>query len=60
MSKKKLLFYLKFSRYMTVGCSSVKLVLQKFGHVIKTNIDAPPRIGVDLCGEERLVLIIVH
>ncbi|CAL1263426.1 unnamed protein product [Larinioides sclopetarius] len=41
-------------QYMTVGCSSVKLILQKFGSVIKSNIDAPPRIGVDLCGEERV------
>ncbi|GBN26796.1 Katanin p80 WD40 repeat-containing subunit B1, partial [Araneus ventricosus] len=46
----------KYETYMTVGCSSVKLILQKFGNVIKSNIDAPPRIGVDLCGEERLVL----
>ncbi|XP_055926141.1 katanin p80 WD40 repeat-containing subunit B1-like isoform X2 [Argiope bruennichi] len=44
----------KYETYMTVGCSSVKLILQKFGSVIKSNIDAPPRIGVDLCGEERV------
>ncbi|GFQ89510.1 katanin p80 WD40 repeat-containing subunit B1 [Trichonephila clavata] len=44
----------KYETYMSAGCSSVKLILQKFGNVIKTNIDAPPRIGVDLCGEERV------
>ncbi|GFT33196.1 katanin p80 WD40 repeat-containing subunit B1 [Nephila pilipes] len=44
----------KYETYMSAGCSSAKLILQKFGNVIKTNIDAPPRIGVDLCGEERV------
>ncbi|XP_042908828.1 katanin p80 WD40 repeat-containing subunit B1 isoform X2 [Parasteatoda tepidariorum] len=44
----------KFESYMSIGCSSVKLILQKFGNLIKTNIEAPPRIGVDLCGEERV------
>lgn len=38
---------------MSVGCSGVKLILQRFGNLIKTNIEAPPRIGVDLCQEER-------
>lgn len=38
---------------MSVGCSAVKLILQRFGNLIKTNIEAPPRIGVDLCQEER-------
>ncbi|KAG8180126.1 hypothetical protein JTE90_012140 [Oedothorax gibbosus] len=44
----------KYESYMSVGCSSVKLILQKFGNLIKTNIDSPPRIGVDLCAEERV------
>ncbi|XP_054714452.1 katanin p80 WD40 repeat-containing subunit B1-like [Uloborus diversus] len=44
----------KYETYMSAGCCSVKLILQKFGGLIKTNIDAPPRIGVDLCGEERV------
>ncbi|GFY63603.1 katanin p80 WD40 repeat-containing subunit B1 [Trichonephila inaurata madagascariensis] len=44
----------KYETYMSAGCSSVKVILQRFGNVIKTNIDAPPRIGVDLCGEERV------
>lgn len=43
---------------MSVGCSAVRLILQKFGSVIKTNIEAPPRIGVDLCQEERYVICI--
>ena len=42
-----------FFRYMSVGCSAVKVILQRFGNLIKTNIEAPPRIGVDLCQEER-------
>lgn len=45
--------FLYFHRYMSVGCSAVKLILQRFGNLIKTNIEAPPRIGVDLCQEER-------
>ncbi|GIX76643.1 katanin p80 WD40 repeat-containing subunit B1 [Caerostris darwini] len=44
----------KYETYMSAGCSSVKLILQKFGNVIKSNIEAAPRIGVDLCGEERV------
>ncbi|KFM69102.1 Katanin p80 WD40-containing subunit B1, partial [Stegodyphus mimosarum] len=44
----------KYETYMSVGCTCVKLILHKFGELIKTNIDAPPRIGVDLCGDERL------
>ncbi|XP_076330249.1 katanin p80 WD40 repeat-containing subunit B1-like isoform X3 [Tachypleus tridentatus] len=42
-----------FESYMTVGCSSLKLILKNFATVIKTNVVAPPGIGVDISREER-------
>ncbi|XP_022241045.1 katanin p80 WD40 repeat-containing subunit B1-like isoform X2 [Limulus polyphemus] len=43
----------KFESYMSVGCNSLKLILKNFATVIKTNITAPPGIGVDITREER-------
>ncbi|XP_022244041.1 katanin p80 WD40 repeat-containing subunit B1-like isoform X2 [Limulus polyphemus] len=42
-----------FESYMSVGCSSLKLILKNFAMVIKTNIVAPPSVGVDINREER-------
>lgn len=39
--------------YMSVGCAALKLILKNFSTMIKTNITAPPGIGVDLSREER-------
>jgi katanin p80 WD40 repeat-containing subunit B1 len=38
---------------MSVGCASLKLILKNFASMIKTNITAPPGIGVDISREER-------
>ncbi|KAG1688799.1 Katanin p80 WD40 repeat-containing subunit B1 [Nymphon striatum] len=43
----------KYESYMNVGCESLKIVLKNFGSVIKSTINAPPSIGVDLQREER-------
>ncbi|XP_076370614.1 katanin p80 WD40 repeat-containing subunit B1-like isoform X2 [Tachypleus tridentatus] len=43
----------KFESYMSVGCNSLKLILKNFATVIKTNITAPPGVGVDISREER-------
>ncbi|XP_076354215.1 katanin p80 WD40 repeat-containing subunit B1-like isoform X2 [Tachypleus tridentatus] len=43
----------RFESYMSVGCASLKLILKNFATVIKTNITAPPGIGVDISREER-------
>ena len=40
-------------RYITVGCGAMKLILKNFGSVIKTNIDSPVTMGVDISREER-------
>ena len=48
----KKMFY--FSRYITVGCDAMKLILKNFGSVIKSNIDSPIQtVGVDISREER-------
>ncbi|CAG2104992.1 unnamed protein product [Medioppia subpectinata] len=39
--------------YMSVGCAALKLILKQFAPTIKTNITAPPGIGVDISREER-------
>ena len=42
------------SRYITVGCDAMKLILKNFGSVIKSNIDSPIQtVGVDISREER-------
>jgi len=43
--------------YMTVGCSALKLILKNFASMIKTNITAPPGVGVDISREERWVFV---
>ncbi|XP_015792145.1 katanin p80 WD40 repeat-containing subunit B1 isoform X1 [Tetranychus urticae] len=43
----------RYESYMTVGCSALKLILKNFGSTIKSNITAPPGIGVDISREER-------
>lgn len=43
----------KFESYMTAGCLSLKLILKNFSPVIKSNITAPPGVGVDISREER-------
>ena len=43
------------NRYITVGCGAMKLILKNFGSVIKTNIDSPVTMGVDISREERWV-----
>lgn len=43
----------KYESYMSVGCSCLRVILKNFGSVIKTNITAPPGVGVDICREER-------
>ncbi|XP_053211179.1 katanin p80 WD40 repeat-containing subunit B1-like isoform X3 [Panonychus citri] len=43
----------RYESYMTVGCSALKLILKNFATIIKTNITAPPGIGVDISREER-------
>ncbi|XP_043224557.1 katanin p80 WD40 repeat-containing subunit B1-like isoform X2 [Amphibalanus amphitrite] len=44
----------KYEMYMTIGCSSLKLILKNFAHMIKTNIESPVYThGVDISREER-------
>ncbi|UYV81194.1 KATNB1 [Cordylochernes scorpioides] len=43
----------KYEAYMSVGCAALKLILKNFCQTIKTNITAPPGIGVDVTREER-------
>jgi hypothetical protein len=38
---------------MSVGCAALQLILKTFSPTIKTNITAPPGIGVDINREER-------
>ena len=43
-----------FSRHMTAGCNSLRLILKNFASVIKTNIESPIQtVGVDISREER-------
>ncbi|XP_074599251.1 katanin p80 isoform X2 [Brevipalpus obovatus] len=43
----------RYESYMSTGCSALKLILKNFATIIKTNITAPPGIGVDISREER-------
>ncbi|XP_022237452.1 katanin p80 WD40 repeat-containing subunit B1-like [Limulus polyphemus] len=43
----------KFESYISVGCTSLRLILKNFVSVIKTNVTAPPSVGVDISREER-------
>lgn len=56
-----LYFFLFFTikRYMSVGCTSLKLILKNFSTMITSNITAPPGIGVDISREERSVKLCI-
>uniref|UniRef100_A0A1B6E1F0 Katanin p80 WD40 repeat-containing subunit B1 n=1 Tax=Clastoptera arizonana TaxID=38151 RepID=A0A1B6E1F0_9HEMI len=44
----------KYETHMTVGCTTLRLILLTFSSVIKTNIMRPcPSLGVDISREER-------
>uniref|UniRef100_UPI00358F0A82 katanin p80 WD40 repeat-containing subunit B1 n=1 Tax=Myxine glutinosa TaxID=7769 RepID=UPI00358F0A82 len=43
----------KHESYMQTGCATLKLILQNFGDIIKTNMKASPSVGVDITREER-------
>ncbi|XP_019756427.1 katanin p80 WD40 repeat-containing subunit B1 isoform X4 [Dendroctonus ponderosae] len=44
----------KYEQYMTVGCTTLKLILRHFGPVIRSNIQSPVgSFGVDIPREER-------
>ncbi|XP_042143033.1 katanin p80 WD40 repeat-containing subunit B1 isoform X5 [Ixodes scapularis] len=43
----------KYESHMSTGCSCLRIILKNFGSVIKTNITAPPGVGVDIPREER-------
>uniref|UniRef100_A0A8C4Q748 Katanin p80 WD40 repeat-containing subunit B1 n=1 Tax=Eptatretus burgeri TaxID=7764 RepID=A0A8C4Q748_EPTBU len=47
------LLYSKHESYMQTGCTALKLILQNFGDIIKTNLKASPSVGVDITREER-------
>ena len=49
-------YYYYCFRYITVGCSALRLILRNFASVIKSNVEAPLHtIGVDVSREERSV-----
>ena len=39
--------------YVNVSLTALKLILRNFAPVIKSNVTAPPSIGVDISREER-------
>lgn len=43
----------KYETYVTAACGALKVVLQTFGQVIKSNVTAYPSVGVDISREER-------
>lgn len=43
----------KYETYVTAACGALKVVLQTFGQVIKSNVSAHPSVGVDISREER-------
>lgn len=44
---------LHFSSYVQTGCTSLKLILQRFLPLIMDILAAPPSVGVDITREER-------
>ncbi|NXT76111.1 KTNB1 protein, partial [Zapornia atra] len=44
----------KYESYVQTGCSSLKLILQRFLPLITDILAAPPSVGVDISREERL------
>ena len=45
--------FLFVTSYVKAGCSGLKVVLKNFASVIKSNVAAPPSVGVDISREER-------
>lgn len=43
----------KYESYVQTGCTSLKLILQRFGLLIADNLVTLPSIGVDITREER-------
>ncbi|KAL8184034.1 UNVERIFIED_CONTAM: Katanin p80 WD40 repeat-containing subunit B1 [Gekko kuhli] len=44
----------KYESYVQTGCTSLKLILQRFLPLIMDILAAPPSVGVDISREERL------
>ncbi|XP_017358090.1 katanin p80 WD40 repeat-containing subunit B1 isoform X1 [Cebus imitator] len=44
----------KYESYVQTGCTSLKLILQRFLPLITDMLAAPPSVGVDISREERL------
>ncbi|KFW06819.1 Katanin p80 WD40 repeat-containing subunit B1, partial [Eurypyga helias] len=44
----------KYESYVQTGCTSLKLILQRFLPLITDILAAPPSVGVDITREERL------
>ncbi|EOB01035.1 Katanin p80 WD40-containing subunit B1, partial [Anas platyrhynchos] len=44
----------KYESYVQTGCTSLKLILQRFLPLITDMLAAPPSVGVDITREERL------
>nr|XP_060644193.1 katanin p80 WD40 repeat-containing subunit B1 [Anolis sagrei ordinatus] len=44
----------RYESYIHTGCTSLKLILQRFLPVITDTLAAPPSVGVDISREERL------
>lgn len=44
----------KYESYVQTGCTSLKLILQRFLPLITDILAAPPSVGVDISREERL------
>ncbi|XP_069510395.1 katanin p80 WD40 repeat-containing subunit B1 isoform X2 [Ambystoma mexicanum] len=45
----------KYESYVQTGCTSLKLILQRFLPLITDILSAPPSVGVDISREERLM-----
>ncbi|XP_069112641.1 katanin p80 WD40 repeat-containing subunit B1-like [Argopecten irradians] len=43
----------KYDSYVMTACNALKIILRNFGPVIKSNLTAPPSVGVDISREER-------
>ncbi|XP_074646199.1 katanin p80 WD40 repeat-containing subunit B1-like [Tubulanus polymorphus] len=43
----------KYDTYIQTGCGSLRLILKNFSSVIKSNMLAPPGLGVDISREDR-------
>ncbi|KAK3086328.1 hypothetical protein FSP39_016924, partial [Pinctada imbricata] len=43
----------KYDSYVISACEALKIMLRNFGPVIKSNLTAPPSVGVDISREER-------